>query len=330
MNLQSRTATVDARVRITQAPRRQEHASRVPSTRPPKTAPMRFWRALPLEVADIICGEGTVDDLPIHSHASLRIMLPASRFAVVDGRGSAVVVGPGQIHIAAPQELSGARSIDGTPCAMRVILVAPKVLPRAGEPATRLSPATTRTKSVVIDGLGCYAELWALVDDMRGPLVAVECATRLHECLSRLLAQQASPPAHVATLRSERHTAGVDRVCDHLRTHVAERLSLDELASIAGLSKFYLLRAFRHSYGVTPHAYQMQLRLGLAWRLIGSGCPLSRATYDAGFADQSHLTRRFAAVFGLTPARYARQLANKPGATPNDAFRTAAASLSAA
>jgi AraC-like DNA-binding protein len=94
------------------------------------------------------------------------------------------------------------------------------------------------------------------------------------------------------------------------------------------LSKFYLLRAFRRAHGITPHAYQMQLRLAHAWRFIVEGRPLSRATYDAGFADQSHLTRRFSAMFGLTPARYARQLAVPPATAPS-AARPAAPSSAA-
>jgi AraC-like DNA-binding protein len=89
---------------------------------------------------------------------------------------------------------------------------------------------------------------------------------------------------------------------------------------VAELSKYYLLRAFRQAHGVTPHAYQMQLRLAYAWRLIVDGRSLSHATYDAGFADQSHLTRRFASAFGLSPARYARELAIPPGATSAGAF----------
>jgi AraC-like DNA-binding protein len=109
-------------------------------------------------------------------------------------------------------------------------------------------------------------------------------------------------------------------VRDYLRAHVAESVSLDELAVVAGLSKYYLLRAFRLAHGLTPHAYQMQLRLAYAWRLIVDGRSLSHATYDAGFADQSHLTRRFASAFGLSPARYARELAVPPGATSTGAF----------
>jgi AraC-like DNA-binding protein len=60
----------------------------------------------------------------------------------------------------------------------------------------------------------------------------------------------------------------------------------------------------------------MQLRLARAWHLIVEGRPLSRTTYDAGFADQSHLTRRFAALFGVTPARFAKELAVPPRALP--------------
>jgi AraC-like DNA-binding protein len=112
------------------------------------------------------------------------------------------------------------------------------------------------------------------------------------------------------------------RARDYLRAQALKNVTLDELAGVAGLSKFYLLRSFSRAYGLTPHAYQMELRLARARRLLAEGRPLSHVTYDAGFADQSHLTRRFAAFYGLTPARYARQLATPPGATPNRGART--------
>jgi AraC-like DNA-binding protein len=167
-----------------------------------------------------------------------------------------------------------------------------------------------------VDDPGLYAELWSLIDDLRGPLVALACAPRLVGCVARLLNRLATRPAHAPKPRTGHQAAGVGRVRDHLRAHAAESVSLDELASMAGLSKYYLLRAFRRVHGVTPHAYQMQLRLAHAWRFIVEGRPLSRASYDAGFADQSHLTRRFAAMFGLTPARYARELALPPALDP--------------
>src|SRR2546430_16442129 len=112
-----------------------------------------------------------------------------------------------------------------------------------------------------------------------------------------------------------RQPAGVVRARDYLRDRAVNPVTLDELAREAALSKFYLLRAFQRAFGLTPHSYQMQLRLARARRLIAEGRPLSHVTYDAGFADQSHLTRRFAAFYGLTPARFARQLAPTVGPT---------------
>jgi AraC-like DNA-binding protein len=283
---------------------------------------LRFWRPLPREAADIICGEGTVDVLPYHAHDALQVILPMSPFAVVDGRRGTALLRPGQVYVAAPFEMHGARSVDGTPCSMRVVLVGAAMLPTLRADLLRVSGATPGRQQFILDDAALYSELWALVSDMRGPLVALTCAPRLLACLGRAFAGLTARASDAPTRRAGRQAAGVARVRDHLRAHIADSISLDELATVAGLSKFYLLRAFRLAYGVTPHAYQMQLRLACAWRLIVDGRSLSHATYDAGFADQSHLTRRFASAFGLSPARYARELAIPPGSVSSGAFGT--------
>jgi AraC-like DNA-binding protein len=276
---------------------------------------IRFWRPIPREAADIICGEGAITDLPIRTHEALQVVLPASRLEVHDGRGSAVLVRPGQVYVAAPLELHGAQSLDDAPCAVRMLLVSEEMLRSLEQRIPGVwRGASAGRRQFVVEDAAVYAELWALVGEMRGPLVSLSCSTRLVACLTRLLTTLAAQPERVRRVKRDREPVGVARVCDHLRAHVDASVSLDELARVAGLSKFYLLRAFRRAHGLTPHAYQMQMRLAHAWRFIVDGRPLTRATYDAGFADQSHLTRRFAAAFGDTPARYARQLAVPPGA----------------
>jgi AraC-like DNA-binding protein len=246
-------------------------------------------------------------------------MLPASRFSVVDATGDDMMVHPGQMHVAAPLELHGARGIDGAQCAMRVVLI-----PLAAVPTSSLcwEGAAPGRRQFVADDAELYAELWTLIDELRGPLVGLSSVTHLLRCVGRLLADLAPRPPRAPARRARRRIDGIDRVGAHLRANVGANVSLDELAVVAGLSKFYLLRAFRRAYGVTPHAYQRQLRLAHAWQAIANGHPLTRATYDAGFADQSHLTRQFAALFGLTPARCARQLVT-PRTAAADARTTA-------
>lgn len=95
------------------------------------------------------------------------------------------------------------------------------------------------------------------------------------------------------------------------RELLAERLTdppgLDELAAVAGMSPFALLRAFRADTGLPPHAYLNQLRLGLARRLIDRSVPLAEVAVRAGFADQAHLTRHFKRVVGVPPGAYQRE-----------------------
>ena len=97
-------------------------------------------------------------------------------------------------------------------------------------------------------------------------------------------------------------------VLDYLRAHLAERLSLEQLAAVAGLSPFHFLRRFRDHYDVTPQQMLMALRLHQAKRRLAQGAAPAQVAAETGLADQAHLTRAFARRYGVTPARYRKQL----------------------
>lgn len=86
-------------------------------------------------------------------------------------------------------------------------------------------------------------------------------------------------------------------------------VTLAELARLCGLSRFQVLRGFVKATGLTPHAYLMQSRLGLARRLIARQHSLADAAAESGFADQSHMTRLFIRNFGVSPGVYAAAVA---------------------
>jgi hypothetical protein len=64
---------------------------------------------------------------------------------------------------------------------------------------------------------------------------------------------------------------------------------------------------------MTPHAYQLQIRVRRAKTLLLAGTPIAQAAGEAGFWDQAHLTRHFKRTIGVTPARYIAGLANSQG-----------------
>ena len=109
-------------------------------------------------------------------------------------------------------------------------------------------------------------------------------------------------PSAAATHRAA--SLGVARVREYLCANPVAPITLDQLARMAGLSKYHFLRMFARAFGLSPHALQMRLRLELARRYIDEGRPLTFVAYDAGFADQSHMTRRFKRCFGATPGAY--------------------------
>jgi AraC-like DNA-binding protein len=88
--------------------------------------------------------------------------------------------------------------------------------------------------------------------------------------------------------------------------------TLADLARACGLSRFQVLRRFVSATGFTPHAYLVQRRLDVARRLIASNTPLAQAAADAGFADQSHMTRVFTSRYGVSPGAYAGALCCRP------------------
>ena len=72
---------------------------------------------------------------------------------------------------------------------------------------------------------------------------------------------------------------------------------------------FHFLRAFSRQFGITPHAYLNQVRVHQARELILRGVPIARAAVDVGFVDQSHLTKRFKRLLGVTPGQVLPQAA---------------------
>jgi AraC-like DNA-binding protein len=85
-------------------------------------------------------------------------------------------------------------------------------------------------------------------------------------------------------------------------------VSLDDLAKLAALSPYHLVRTFQKEYGLPPRAYQIQSRLRMARRLLKQGHSISDTAQECGFHDQSHFHRHFKKANGYTPGQYIKML----------------------
>jgi AraC-like DNA-binding protein len=97
----------------------------------------------------------------------------------------------------------------------------------------------------------------------------------------------------------------VRRVREYIDDNIDQRISVVLLAGLANLSVCYFVRAFKQSTGITPHDFLIRQRVERTKQLLsGTDMPLSEIALAAGFADQSHFSRRFRQYVGMSPRDY--------------------------
>jgi len=93
------------------------------------------------------------------------------------------------------------------------------------------------------------------------------------------------------------------RLCNFIESHISEKISLDTLSSMAGLSPHHFARAFQQSLGMPPHRYLLRRRLEHVEKMLrDTQLPLSHIALAVGFSDQSHLNRHFRRLTGMSPS----------------------------
>jgi AraC family transcriptional regulator len=99
------------------------------------------------------------------------------------------------------------------------------------------------------------------------------------------------------------------RVLAYVEQHLAEDITVADLADVAYLSIFHFTRAFAATMGVPPHRYVSRRRLESAKTMIATGrASLCEIAFDCRFSSQSSFTRAFRRATGMTPAEYRRTL----------------------
>ena len=99
----------------------------------------------------------------------------------------------------------------------------------------------------------------------------------------------------------------VRKVREYIDAHLATRILLVDLCMLVQRSEAHFTRAFRHTFGESPHAFVIRRRLeAAAEHMLHTDASLRDIALECGFADQPHFTKRFRKVMGQTPAAWRR------------------------
>ena len=208
--------------------------------------------------------------------------------------GDVIMVNPGEMHDGAP--------LEGTVREWRIIYLDPAVVAREAE--EEFAGPAEMVRPVAQDPLLAWRvkELFdSLIAGQCDPLEREENLVRGMICLFRRHGMDRFMPGG--------SSPSVTRAVRCIDSAPERQVSLAELAALAGVSRFQLLRGFSREVGITPHAYIIQRRVLLAQRFLADGQTAAEAAIQAGFADQSHMTRAFVRQVGVTPGCYRAAMA---------------------
>ncbi len=123
-----------------------------------------------------------------------------------------------------------------------------------------------------------------------------------------LLIQALSMMTSLEAMPQSDYSKGMGELIRYINLHATEPLSLDDLAGIYHVSKFYLLREFKNYTGITVHQYLIIRRILISQEMIRHGEKPKEACFKCGFMDYSSYYRAFRARVGMSPEQYRKSM----------------------
>src|SRR6478609_1920024 len=213
------------------------------------------------------------------------------------------VVGPGAVLCAHPGEVFSARRVI-TPGAGNFLTIDARefheYLSEHSQSASQLRLRGVSKMSPALDEK--LREVFRIVRP--GPS-ALEIQTALVEFVQTML-QELLEESNSDAPNLDSGLRAAERVRECLHYDSSATIDLSTLAKQAGVSRYQALRLFKRRYGLPPHTYQLSVRVALAQKALREGQQPVQVAAHYGFVDQSHFTRHFKRLLGVTPAQYAR------------------------
>jgi AraC-like DNA-binding protein len=261
----------------------------------------RAWRVGSHPLPEVICVQRVTSEIAPHVHERASLMFIGSRATVRLESHRNVATDHESILFVPPRLLHGVNRFVPAPNESLTLLL--------GAPFEADLP--TGQGPVLVSQRALGPHVASLLADASGLLSAVGFVGTIQSILKELMRRGA--PVRIS--RST-HATPLIPVRDYLRAHVEESVSIESLVRLSGLTEFHLIRAFHREFGLPPHAYHVRLKLARAREMLLSGATVARTAFACGFADQSHLSRKFKEVYGLAPATWIRAVAPSSPAIP--------------
>ncbi len=239
-----------------------------------------------------------------HLHDGYVVWLNSSGGEKYSVKGNSDILQPGSVGIVEPGVIHANGPCDCAKRHLRSFYLEESFFSPEYTPLVCSAGAYTSLPTIVLSN----RRLWTALTELHDLLLSGYDQCALEEQVVTVfssLMEQCGSSVDRVSVQGRDHR--LQLVVDYFHSTLGEKISLDELARLAQCSSYHLIRLFRQHYGLTPFGYLGQLRLEYARKLLDQGKTIDQATYQSGFADQSHMTRAFKTRYGLPPGKYIRQ-----------------------
>lgn len=234
-----------------------------------------------------------------HRHDTYAIGITLQGVQTFRYRGARRQCLPGQWHILHPDETHDGAAGTDEGFVYRILYLDPALVQEAlgGRPLPFVADPVVPRRN-----LDPSLSTWlADIDLPLGELERIDLSLSFATWLQRLAPV---PAGAVTTLRLR----ALEQVRELIASEPEIQHPLRQLEAMAGMDRWSLARQFRLAFGTSPSRFRTMRQLDVARALMRAGLPLREAALEAGFADQSHLTRMFKRAYGLTPAKWTAAL----------------------
>ena len=242
---------------------------------------------------------GIMQKFPNHFHECYVIGFIEKGDRHLSCRGNEYDMEPGDMLLLNPRDNHTCQSRDGKPLDYRCLNIDAKIMKKAVKEVTGRDYLPSFIKPVAFQ-----SELVDTLKIVHQSIMNKETEFLKEELFYVLIEQLVKEYSNNSIKRQDQYSEPVKLVKKYLDDNFIEQISLDQLSQIAKMDKYTLIRNFTRSYGVTPYQYLETIRVNHAKMLLEKGINALDVAMMAGFSDQSHFTRFFKSLIGLTPKQY--------------------------
>lgn len=268
-----------------------------------RQASLHLWKPATLPGVTLFRAEHLQQRFARHSHEEYALGVITGGVLGFDYHGEYHLAGAGEINLVVPGEVHTGQPALGDDWSYRMFYIQPGLMQDIARQSGRGNVELPFFRAGVIKDRNLAAALVELHNDLDAQRIcALEAESRLLALLAAWIGRYAERNRPAARIPA--HAPDIARVRAFLDECWHRKPALSELAGMANLSSYQLLRAFMRQYGLPPHAYVIQRQLREAKRLLDEGLPIVDVACACSFADQSHLNRHFKRTWGVTPGQY--------------------------